>query len=173
MLGLTWEPTEGLNLAGTRFVEQTPWPKPINWLPVSNFRELFEELSENITLSMFALDNLSYLRVENDTLVQFDVTGITYAYDRQALILTYGISLVLALFALICGVFAFLENGVSMSSGFASFMATTRNPDLDRIVDDSCNGAQGTLEEFKDVKLRFGRPRHGHRTAFARDSDRL
>ncbi|KAF2194597.1 hypothetical protein K469DRAFT_744484 [Zopfia rhizophila CBS 207.26] len=165
--GGVWAPQDGLNLAGTKFVQRTPWQKPIDWLPVSDFKQRFEELSQNITLSLFALNNLSYLRMANNTPVDFVSFQSAYAYDKKALLVTYGIAMLLALMVVIVGLGSFLENGVSMNIGFMSIMATTRNPRLDELVTDGCIGAEGLMDGFKDTKVMFGKqPQTGVQGSF-------
>jgi hypothetical protein len=68
--GWVWNPSDGLDPAGTPFVEHYPWRKPIDWLPGPNFRQQLEELSANITLSLLSVDTLSYLYPQNNTAVE-------------------------------------------------------------------------------------------------------
>jgi hypothetical protein len=56
-----------------------------------------------------------------------------YAYDKRALLATYGLAIGLTLLEIGIGLLSFMSNGVSMKRGFLSIMATTRNQDLDRI----------------------------------------
>ena len=156
-------PEEGLTLAGTPFVERTPWPKPLDWLPGPNLKQQLEEMSRNITLSMFSLDNLSYLRMQNNTGVDITTFETTYSYDKRALLVTYGIAVALGLLAIGVGIKSFLDNGVSMRIGFLPIMATTRNPNLDELVGSPCLGADGTMDGFKDIKVKFGQIRSNRR----------
>jgi hypothetical protein len=151
-----WLPSEGLNLAGTIFVEPTPWRTPLDWLPKANLKQLLEELTINITLSMLAFDKLSYVQKMNHTAVEITSTTLVFDYDQKTLLATYGVAIVFALFALGIGAWSFLDNKVSMKIGFLSTLATTRNPQLDDLAKGSCLGAEGTMGELMKLKVKFG-----------------
>jgi hypothetical protein len=154
--GWAWNPPEGLNLAGTPFVEHYPWSKPIDWLPGPNFRQQLEELSANITLSLLSMDNLKYLYPQDNTPVRVATLRPAYSYDRRTLLITYGAGMAAGLFAIVIGIKSFLDNGVSMKLGFLSIMTATRNPTLDELAHGVCLGAEGTMDSLKDIKVRFG-----------------
>jgi hypothetical protein len=98
-----------------------------------------------------------------------------YNYDKNALLATYVASIGLALLAVGVGLSSSISNRVSMRIGFLSIIATTRNPDLNRIAKGACLGAEGTMEELRKAKVRFGeiarfviadREPGGHHTGF-------
>lgn len=154
--GWAWAPSEGLDLAGTPFVEHYPWRAPIDWLPGPNFRQQLEELSANITLSLLSMDNLNYLYPQDNTAVEVTTLRPAYSYDRRTLLITYGAGMAAGLFAIVVGIKSFLDNGVSMKIGFLSIMTTTRNPTLDEVARGVCLGAEGTMDSLVDIKVRFG-----------------
>jgi hypothetical protein len=152
----SWSPSSGLNLDGTVFVDKTPFTKPIGWLPKPNLAKLLEDLTVNITLGMFSISSLSVLSMANNTQATVSTTRSVFVYDQSALLATYGVSIGLALIALGIGLRSFIFNGVSMKTGFLSIMTSTRNSDFDEIARGACLGAEGTMEDFKNVKVRFG-----------------
>ena len=105
---------------------------------------------------MFAVDKLSYVAMQNDAQVDITASVLVFTYDRKALVVTYEISAALTLFAMSVGTWSFMENGVSIKTGFLSTMATTRNPDLDEVARRACLGADGTIKGMKKVKVAFG-----------------
>ena len=156
MVGNVWTPSDGLGLTGTKFVEKYPWPKPIDYLPVKNFRDLLEEASTNLTLSLFSMQGLSYLYPQPDYLVDRSFSGPIFAYNRRAMLITYGVGLAMGLLAVMAGAKAYSDNGVGMTTGFLSIMATTRNPTLDQHARAACLGSEPASEELRRLKVRFG-----------------
>jgi hypothetical protein len=174
----TWNPSSGLNLDGTVFVEQTNnTDQAIRWLPKANLAELLEELGQkfmlsmftmsrlaklleelgrNFTLSMFAMSRLRPVTKEPNVLVTVANSTLVFKYDKIALLGTYGAGILLSLAAVVVGLQAFRKNGVSMKTSFLSIIATTRNPDLDELARGTSLGAEGTLDHMKNVKARFG-----------------
>ncbi|KAH7128842.1 hypothetical protein EDB81DRAFT_662048 [Dactylonectria macrodidyma] len=154
--GKAWFPLTGLGLDGTRFAEPYPWPTPLSSLPVRNLKSLLEQVTANITISMLAYPELSYLRLEN-TEVQTATTEPVWDYDIKALLTVYGTAMTIGLGCLLLGVAAIVHNGVCPEGEFVSILTTTRNPKLDQLVEGACLGASGeSLERLKKVKLRFG-----------------
>ncbi|KAI5468149.1 hypothetical protein BGZ63DRAFT_460017 [Mariannaea sp. PMI_226] len=154
--GQAWIPPTGLGLVGTRFAESYPWRPPLNSLPVRNFKALLEEVTANITLSMLAVPELSYLYPEN-TVVELSMTGPVWTYHTVALITTYAVALALGLACLLLGVAAMVANGVCVEGEFMAILATTRNPAIDEAVGEACLGASGrSCDELKKLRLQFG-----------------
>ncbi|KAK4168232.1 hypothetical protein QBC43DRAFT_296899 [Cladorrhinum sp. PSN259] len=151
-----WIPHEGLALVGTRFVEEYPWPAPLNHLPVRNLKDLVQQLSVNITLSLFGSPAVTYLQPSQAS-VETVNSRLVYSYQPLALLTTYGVALALGLLALTVGVVTLLQNGVSMDAGFLSVLATTRNSALDELSRGACLGAAGDgLSKLEKVQVRFG-----------------
>jgi hypothetical protein len=151
-----WNPSSGLDLDDTVFVDKTPFSSAVHYLPKPNLARLLEDLTKNITLSMFSIGALATLVLKKNTQVTVSTTQNVYVYDKIALLATYGLSIGLALVAVGIGLLSFSFNGVSMKTGFLSIMASTRNPDLDEMAKGVCLGAEGTMEDFKKAKVRFG-----------------
>ncbi|KAF3076700.1 hypothetical protein CFAM422_001044 [Trichoderma lentiforme] len=115
--------------------------------------ELIEELSRNITLSVFSLDQML---MYNDTMVRISSDVNVYSYNRRVLIITYAVVFLGTLIALLIGGAAYFKNGVSHQLSFSAFMSTTRNYRLDELTAGSSMGAMPLRDSIKSTKLRFG-----------------
>lgn len=118
MVGNVWSPSDGLGLTGTKFVEKYPWPKPIDYLPVGNFRDLLEEAFTNLTLGLFSMQGLSNLYLQPNYLVDKSFSGPIFSYNRQAMLVTYSVGLAMGLLAVMASVKEYSDNGVGMTRGF-------------------------------------------------------
>ncbi|KAK9425359.1 hypothetical protein SUNI508_13095 [Seiridium unicorne] len=117
--------------------------------------QLIEELSRNVTLSLFSADKI--LSLDNTTTTVTTTANVNvYSYNRPNLILTYAITFALALLGLIAGCVAYLQNGVSYDNSFSAFMLTTRNKRLDELAKGRSMGAMPLENEVKKTELRFG-----------------
>ncbi|KAK6065955.1 hypothetical protein SCUP234_12318 [Seiridium cupressi] len=117
--------------------------------------QLIEELSRNVTLSLFSADKI--LSLDNTTTMVTTTANVNvYSYNRQNLILTYAITFALALLGLIAGCVAYLQNGVSYDNSFSAFMLTTRNKRFDELAKGRSMGAMPLENEVKKTELRFG-----------------
>ncbi|KAL6808083.1 hypothetical protein J3E69DRAFT_378565 [Trichoderma sp. SZMC 28015] len=115
--------------------------------------ELIEELSRNITLSLFSLDQML---MYNDTMVRISSDINVYSYNRRVLIITYSVVFLGTLIALLIGSAAYVKNGVSHQLSFSAFMSTTRNYRLDDLIAGSSMGAMPLRDSIKSTKLQFG-----------------
>lgn len=79
-----------------------------------------------------------------------------YQYAADDLWLAYGISAFFTAVSVALGLWALYDNGVSHNMSFSSFMATTRNPTLDKIVAQESLGAEPMSDQILGSKLRFG-----------------
>ena len=80
-----------------------------------------------------------------------------YSYSPKTLILSYALGLLPTLIFVIIGLLSTYSNGISHSNSFSSFIATTRNPELDSIFGGGqCLGAVPLDKEVARTRLRFG-----------------
>ncbi|KAH0543428.1 hypothetical protein FGG08_002286 [Glutinoglossum americanum] len=150
-------PENTAGLEGTKLVEDTPFPVEAGIRrPLPNLRELIQELSTNVTLSLLSIDGLIYQQPQPDTAVTRTSYANVFHYNKRALLLTYGIACLAGLVALAIGLQSYYSNGVSMGSGFLAILATTRNRRLDELAGGACLGADPMPEELRKVKVRFG-----------------
>jgi hypothetical protein len=88
--------------------------------------------------------------------VNYFTTHNVYQYNSRNLILSYSIAVGVTIFSIIIGTYATITNGVSHSTSFSAMIATTRNPQLDRLVEGSSFGALPLEKEMRKTKLKFG-----------------
>jgi len=84
-----------------------------------------------------------------------------FSYNPHNLILTYAIATSITLMCVLVGVYSYIRHGNSLSDSFSTIMLTTRNKDLDRLVEKHQINLKARREDIKDVKLRFGFVRAG------------
>ena len=143
-------------LDGTRLVEDTPFPaNGTIRKPRENLRELIEELSRNVTLSLQSVDGLIYLKPAAITMDGSEFTNV-FQYNRRTLFITYGAMLGLGLLAQAIGVLSFYRNGVGVVPGFLLFAMTTRNKALDSIFAGYSLGSEDVPEDVKKVEVKYG-----------------
>lgn len=101
-----------------------------------------EDLSNNITISYLSSPNLTSNEVRNITTSN---TKIVYVYRPLFLILSYGVGFLFTFIAAVVGLYSIHLNGVSYSSLFSTFLATTRNSDLDALTSGASLGADPSI----------------------------
>ncbi|KAF3314873.1 hypothetical protein TWF173_004399 [Orbilia oligospora] len=99
----------------------------------SSIRGLAEQLSLNYSMSLLAFPDLG---VRNTTTANCTVTTFSnvWKYDKTNLIIAYSIGMVVALVSLIVGALALRQNGLVSEMSFSQIVATTRNPELDKMM---------------------------------------
>ncbi|EPE36340.1 hypothetical protein GLAREA_05678 [Glarea lozoyensis ATCC 20868] len=122
-----------------------------------------EDLSWNITLSMFTVPELTLMY----HIIDFSRTNTTvpvtalflearYKYNPRNLLVTYGVATAITIAYVLIGFHAFTVNGIASDSSFSSILMTTRNEDLDTLIRGHGLVAQPLPDEIADVKLMFG-----------------
>jgi hypothetical protein len=142
-------------LDGTSLVEAIPWPLDGVRKPKLDLGPLVEQLHTNVTISLLAVTGLVYLspvHAPDATLTGFQTV---FQYDKKALLLTYGLALLLGLIALAVGMESLFHNGVGTDLGFLSILLTTRNRSLDELARGACLGADPIPESLKKRRVRF------------------
>lgn len=125
-----------------------------------------EEYMTNTTLTVAGI-GLSSLRQQ----VEVQRWGIIYVYSSpMRLFLSYGIALFFAFLAVLLGYLALIRNGVAGDRGFMQVLMTTRNPELDNLIEEKNWDGRGNLpRSLNDAKLRYGRSIDGTREYFGTD----
>ena len=123
----------------------------------------FEELFQNITFSMFSLNN--YLLNESDPTqaLSMQTSQITssvfvnkYTYNAQSLGIAYGLALIGEVICLAAGFYALYRNRVAFTNGFSTIMRTTRNKELAQLVDgNNFNGSDPVPEHTLDARIAY------------------
>jgi hypothetical protein len=119
------------------------------------FLRAIEDLANNITISYLSSSDLA-----NDNTTFRDIptsdTWNFYVYHPLYLVLSYGIGPLFTSMAAVISLYSIWINGVSHSMSFSALMATTRNPDLDRLTHGSSLGAAPLKTYIENMRLRFG-----------------
>lgn len=82
---------------------------------------------------------------------------LIWNYKPFWLVLSYSLAALLAILAVIEGLFAFARNGYSADTNFSTILATTRNSELDLLAEGLCLGNSPAPKHFTESQLRFGR----------------
>ncbi|KAK6348926.1 hypothetical protein TWF730_009687 [Orbilia blumenaviensis] len=121
-----------------------------------SIRGLAEQLSLNYSMSLLAFPDLG---VRNITTANCTVTTFSnvWKYDKTNLIIAYSIGTTVALVSLIVGALAVKQNGLVSEMSFSQVVATTRNPELDKMMQGN-SLARSDLEPrtLYRQRLRFG-----------------
>lgn len=84
-------------------------------------------------------------------------TDILFSYNAQILLLSYSLAIFVAFIILLFGLRALWINRVSHSSSFSAILSTTRNAELDALVQGNIAlGAQPLEKSLAKQKLQFG-----------------
>jgi hypothetical protein len=81
---------------------------------------------------------------------------LVWNYRPTWLAVSYFIAIGLTFAAIGVGLHAIATNGYVAQTNFSTFLATTRNPDLDKMAEGSCLGAWPIKKEMHNTRLRFG-----------------
>jgi len=109
-----------------------------------------EDMANNITISMLSGANFT----KNIPGHVFSLTNVdVYEYDMKNLLVSYAAVILVTFIAMCVGIYSLLENGVYHDTTFSTFMATTRNVDLDTMSDGTC---LGDVKKIEQRKLMFG-----------------
>lgn len=118
-------------------------------------RQLIEELSRNLTLSLFSADR-TWSQLGVDITVNVAVNTNIYAYNAANLALAYGLAIAATIVSVIIGLRALMVNGVSHGTSFSSIMCSTRNKTLDNLTMGFSLAAEPLGKEVLDTDLKFG-----------------
>ncbi|KAK6512134.1 hypothetical protein TWF481_001026 [Arthrobotrys musiformis] len=122
----------------------------------ASIRGLAEQLSLNYSMSLLAFPELGVrdLRTENCTVTTF---SNVWKYDKTNLIIAYSVGMLVALVSLIVGAMALRQNGLVSEMSFSQVVATTRNPELDKMMQGNSLGRSDLKpRSLYGERLRFG-----------------
>lgn len=124
------------------------------YLPRKHLGSLLEELSQNLTISLMSV---SSLLVTTTKMVSCHktTTETTWKVDWLPIIVAYSIGLGVALICLILGTYVLIISGVAHDTSFSSIVRTTRNRELDFMIDPADNGALPMSRQMEKQRLRF------------------
>lgn len=113
---------------------------------------------QNIFLSMLS-DKKQYAQGGIDIPCFISKRAQIWRYAPLWLAISYFIAVGLTLGAVGVGLHAMVANGYAIQTNFSTFLATTRNSDLDAVVRGSSLGAAPLKREARETSLRFGEMR--------------
>lgn len=133
--------------------------------------QLIEELSRNLTLSLFSADR-TWSPLGANTTVYIAIDTNIYAYSESNLGLAYGVTII----NVIIGMRALKIHGVSHGSSFSSIMCSTRSPTLDdlnyRLLSSRRAARQGGSGYTYEVRTAQWEPRRPDRESGVRRGSR-
>ena len=112
-----------------------------------------EDLSQNFTLSILSSPPLVGT---TSVTAQVSVPVNKYTYNSHNLFIAYGLGILVALAGVCIGGLSYVNNGYSASTSFSSILLTTRNSDLDGLVEGCGLPKQPLREEVARTKVRYG-----------------
>ncbi|KAF3903494.1 hypothetical protein ABW20_dc0108978 [Dactylellina cionopaga] len=104
-----------------------------------SIRGLTEQLSLNYSMSLLAYPNLGIRQMTTANCTATTFSNV-WRYEQRNLIIAYSIGTVIALVSVAVGALALAKNGVVSEISFSQVVATTRNPELDKLVQGNCLG---------------------------------
>jgi hypothetical protein len=128
-------------------------------LPLPDFGGAIEFEFDEIILSI-ASDPIMQVYTTVNTTCLTSRTELIWNYRPLWLVLSYSLAVAGMLIAVIMGVLAYKWNGYGTDLGFSTILVTTRNKELDRVVEGSCLGNTPLPEHITQERLRFGELRN-------------
>jgi len=142
-------------------ISQTTILDPGNGMPVCrDLAPYIEQSFHNVYLS-FLSDVKQKSQMFVDMPCQASKHVLVWSYRPTWLAVSYFISVGLTFAAVGVGLHAIATNGYVAQTNFSTFLTTTRNPDLDKMVEGSCLGAWPLDERVRETRLRFGQTEAG------------
>lgn len=145
-------PVTSTELSQTRLLDQS------TSFTVPEFHRQFESFFEEIILSLLSEP---FLEIGINATVDCKRTIFQnlYRYERQGLWIGYSISVAIALMSIIAGGISIYSNGISSDTNFSRILVTTRNRNLDKLIEQYEGvrmGGDPVPRALLDTKLRFG-----------------
>ncbi|EPS39215.1 hypothetical protein H072_6989 [Dactylellina haptotyla CBS 200.50] len=119
-------------------------------------RPLAEQLSLNYTFSMLSFPDLSVRQMTESNCTATTFSNV-WRYEQRNLILAYCLGTVISLASLVLGAVALAHNGIVTDMSFSQVLATSRNPELDKLLEGNCLGRS----DLNPRSLYNERLRHG------------
>lgn len=82
--------------------------------------------------------------------------GNVYVYNRESLWVTYGLALAILAGVTLQGLHALWKDGVPSQNTFSQILVTTRNIQLDKLVEGSCLGQGSSAGDWQQARVMFG-----------------
>ncbi|GIZ48251.1 hypothetical protein CKM354_001131900 [Cercospora kikuchii] len=140
---------------------------PIEDLSMPTLASAIEQLVHNMTISLFSEPAL--LTTESDRTADIVVSRyeIVYFYNWQRLAISYSVVLLLALVAMLIGLYTIFSTGQSYSNNFSTILRVAQNEDLAALIEERDRKGQDPLPSHI-AKARFGVEAVGDRVELRR-----
>lgn len=127
-------------------------------LAINDVKGGVEKLVSDLGLSLLSIP---YLEIALNTTVECKKWRYQnrFHYNRKSLWVGYAISIFATLVFVIVGMHSIYLNGITSDTLFSKVLVTTRNPTLDKLVEDHegvCLGGDPFPEALEKTRLRFG-----------------
>ncbi|KAF3928916.1 hypothetical protein AA313_de0203379 [Arthrobotrys entomopaga] len=123
---------------------------------VSTIRPLAEQLSFNYSMSLLGYQELALRQMTTSNCSSTTFNNV-WKYEQRYLILAYSLGVAIAFISLILGGIALSQNGVVSELSFSQIVATTRNSELDHLLEGNCLGRSDLQpRDLYQTRLRFG-----------------
>lgn len=127
-------------------------------LPFTLVRDLLpavEQLSHNFSISFLSQPDLLIVNSTSTACTTWKSESVWH-YSPGALIGSYSAAIITTFLSLLVGARALRANGIATSSSFASFLTTTRNSTLDKLVEGHSLGQTPLSKRLQRTRLRLG-----------------
>lgn len=128
---------------------------PAEDLSLPTLASAIEQLMQNMTISFFSEPALLTNASEIKTDVVVSTYNIVYFYNWQRLALSYSAVLLLALVAMIIGLYTIFSTGQSYSNNFSTILRVAQNENLAALIEERDRKGQDPLPKHI-AKARFG-----------------
>ncbi|RPA94924.1 hypothetical protein L873DRAFT_1792549 [Choiromyces venosus 120613-1] len=127
-------------------------------LAINDVKGGVEKLVSDLALTLLSIP---YLEISLNTTTQCKKWRYEnrFHYSRPGLWIGYAISVIITLASVLVGVHSIYVNGITSDTVFSKILVTTRNPTLDKLVEDHqgvCLGGDPFPEVLEKTRLRFG-----------------
>ncbi len=136
-------------------IAQTTLVDPMTLFPVENFSNAIEKKFADLSLSILS-DTRFNERINISTTCTVSAPAQMWEYRPFWLILSYSLAVGGSLLAVSAGAYAIWKNGYGMESRFSTLLATTRNPDIDRLMEGYSLGRAPLPKQITKNRFRFG-----------------
>jgi len=142
----------------TRYSDYHPLINSTTRLAVANPKGEIEKLVVDTVLTFLSTP---FLEIGLNTTVECKKWRFEnrFYYNRKSLWIGYAISIIVALVSVFIGMHSIYRNGIASDTLFSRVLVTTRNPTLDKLVENHegvCLGGDPFPEELEKTRLRFG-----------------
>ncbi len=136
-------------------IAQTTLVDPDTLFPVENFGDAIQNKFADFSLSLLS-DTRFNECVNTSTTCIVSSPAQIWEYRPFWLVLSYSLAAGVALLAVLAGAYAMWKTGYGMEICFSTLLATTRNPEIDKLMEGYSLRRGSLLRRITETRLRFG-----------------